>query len=285
MSKKTALITGANAGIGKATAIALAKQGMAVVMLCRNRQRGEAALLEVQTQSQNGDVSLMLCDLADMADIQRFCRAFRARHPVLDVLVNNAGVLCFDRQMTKDGLEMHFGPCHVGHFLLTQSLLECMRPSSRVVTVGSVAHKAGRIDFDDIGMEAGYSVARAYSRAKLCNLLYTKEFARRMAGTGISRNCVHPGAVVTSIGAKRGNGKAGNMPLRRALGSLLRFAVRTPEKAAAAIVHVAASDACENVSGAYFANRKIARASKRAEDPLLARRLWELTEELTKAYR
>ncbi|HML47232.1 MAG TPA: SDR family oxidoreductase, partial [Clostridia bacterium] len=283
--KKIALITGANSGIGRAAAVALAKKGMAVVMLCRNLRRGEAALQAVRAQSQSDDVALMLCDLADLADIQRFCRAFRARYPSLDVLINNAGVLCFDRQETKDGLELHFGICHAAHFLLTLSLLDCMRPPARVVMVGSVAHKAGRIDFDDLGMKAGYSVARAYSRAKLCNLLFTKEFARRMKGAGIAIYCVHPGAVVTGIGARRGDGLDGKRRLRTLAGKLLRFAVRTPEQAAEVLVDVATGDAFRDAAGAYIANGKIARASKRSEDPVLAQRLWELSDELTKAHR
>ena len=284
-NKKTALITGANAGMGKAAATALAKAGMSVVMLCRSSSRGEKALQEVKMQSGSQDVSLMLCDLSDMADIQRFCAAFKEKYPVLDVLVNNAGVLSFERQQTKDGLELHFGICHVGHFLLTMSLLSCMRPSSRIVMVGSVAHKVGRIDFNDLGMKAGYSVARAYSRAKLCNLLFTKELARRLAGTGITVNCVHPGAVVTSIGAKRGNGKDGNTTLRKLAGKLLGFMVRTPEKGAATAIYVATSEACQGITGAYFANCKVAKPAKRAEDSRLAQRLWAVTEELTKAYR
>ena len=283
-SKKTALVTGANAGMGKATAITLAKLGMEVVMLCRSPARGEAALQEVKEKSGSSNVSLMMCDLSDMADIQRFCKAFMKQHPVLDVLVNNAGVLSFERQETKDGLELHFGICHVGHFLLTMSLLPCMGKSSRIVMVGSVAHKAGRIDFDDLGMKAGYSVARAYSRAKLCNLLFTKELARRLYGTGITVNCVHPGAVVTSIGARRENGKDGNTALRRAAGRLLGFFVRTPEKGAATAVYVATSSECENITGAYFANCKIAKPARRAEDLPLAQKLWAVTEELTKAF-
>ena len=280
-NRKTALITGANAGMGKATAIALARQGMSVIMLCRNPQRGAKALQEVKTQSGSEDVSLMLCDLADMGDIKRFCQAFREMHPVLDILVNNAGVLSFERQETKDGLELHFGICHVGHFLLTLSVLACMGPSSRIVMVGSVAHKAGRIDFDDLNMTSGYSVARAYSRAKLCNLLFTKELARRLAGTGITVNCVHPGAVVTSIGARRVNGRDGSTVLRRAAGKLLGFLVRTPEKGAATAVYAATSGDCENITGAYFANCKIAKPARRAEDLKLAKRLWEVTEALT----
>lgn len=285
MNRKIALVTGANSGIGKATAIALAKMGMTVVMLCRNLQRGEAALMDVKAQSHSGDVFLMLCDLADMADIQRFCRDFRAQYPVLDVLINNAGVLSFARRETKDGLELHFGVCHVGHYLLTLSLMELMRPSSRIVMVGSVAHKAGRIDFDDIGMRKGYSVARAYSRAKLCNMLFTKELARRLEGTGITVNCVHPGWVMTGIGAKRGNGGNGNTTLRRVARRLLGFAVRTPEQGAETVVYVATSGEFDKVTGSYFVSCRIAKASRRSEDPILSRRLWELTDNLTKAYR
>lgn len=285
IDKKTVLITGANAGMGKATAIALAKAGMSVIMLCRSPQRGEKALQEVKEQSGSQDVSLVLCDLSDMADIQRFCVVFKEKHPILDVLINNAGVLSFERQETKDGLELHFGVCHVGHFLLTMSLLSCMGPSSRIVMVGSVAHKVGRIDFGDLDMKSHYSVVRAYSRAKLCNLLFTKELAKRLAGTGITVNCVHPGAVVTNIGARRASGKDGNFALRRAAGKLLGFMVRTPEKGAETAIYVSTNDALKSITGAYFANCKIAKPGKWAEDSKLAQKLWDVTEELTKAFR
>lgn len=281
MNQKTALVTGANVGMGRATALALAKKGIFVVMLCRNRQRGEKALAEIKKESGSNDVALLLCDLADMQSIREACQGFWQRYPQLDILINNAGVLCFKRQETKDGLELHFGVGHIGHFLLTLSLLECMHPGSRIVMVSSVAHKAGRIDFDDIGMRRGYSVFRAYSRAKLCNMLFTKELARRLNGTGITINAVHPGAVITNIGASRTADKEEISKIRLFFGKLLRWFVKTPEKGAATAIYVATSPACEGISGAYFANCKVAKASKKSEDKKLAGKLWALSEEIT----
>lgn len=282
MDQKIAVVTGANAGMGKATAVALARAGMHVVMVCRDEGRGQAALAAVRAESAGADVALMLCDLADLTDIRRFCDALRAAYPRVDVLVNNAGVLSPTRRETKDGLELHFGVCHIGHFLLTARLLDRMKAGARIVVVGSVAHKAGGIDFDDIGMRKGYTMARAYARAKLCNMLFTRALARRLEGTGVAVNCAHPGAVVTAIGANRGRGHDENTRLRRVAGRLLRPFLKTPAQGAATAVYLAASPAVEGVSGAYFADRKRRRPSKKAMDEALAERLWVLSEEIVR---
>ncbi len=274
MQKKTALVTGANTGMGKETAIALAKAGMRVVMLCRDRARGEAALLDVQRQSGGGDVALMLCDLGEMASIRRFCGAFHETCDRLDVLVNNAGVLYLRRQETKDGLEAHFGVNHIGHFLLTNLLLDLMPPFARVVTITSSAHKVGRIDFDNLDLKKGYSVVSGYSRSKLCAVLFTKELARRLSGTGITANCVHPGMVASSIAINRRTG------FGKTITRVLGWLVQTPAEGAATAVHVATSEACEGVTGEYFTKCRIARASKRSLDAALAARLWDVSAEI-----
>lgn len=275
MNKKVALVTGANAGMGRATAAALAGKGMHVVMLCRDQARGEAALAAVKAQSGSDDVVLMLCDLADMASIRSFCDAFHAQYSRLDVLVNNAGVMCLRRQETTDGLERHFGINHIGHFLLTNLLLDTLTPAARIVVVGSSAHKIGRIDFDDLAMQKGYSIASGYSRSKLCNMLFTRELARRLSGTGITVNCVHPGAVASSIAINRRTGFGGT--ITRALGWL----VQSPEEGAQTAIYVATSDACAGITGKYFAKCKPARASKASMDEALAKRLWDVSMEIT----
>ncbi len=278
MSQKIALITGANSGMGKATAASFAKMGMDVIMLCRNKERGEAAIREVLAQSQ-GNVSLMLCDLADMADIKRFCNEFKSKYSQLDILVCNAGVITLDRRETKDGLELQFGVNHIGHFLLTLNLLNLIQSAdnARIVVVGSGAHKIGSIDFDNIPLIRGYSVFSAYGRSKLCNLLFTKELARRL-GDSVTVNCVHPGAVATNMGVDRDTG------LGKTVMKLLKPFFRTPEEGAATAITVATSEELSRITGEYFYNSKIHKSSKRSHDEQLAGELWRVSEEIVSAF-
>ncbi len=274
MSQKIALITGANSGMGKATATAFANMGMNVIMLCRNKERGETALREVLAQSR-GNVSLMLCDLADMEDSKRFCNEFKDKYSKLDILVCNAGVITLDRRETKDGLELQFGVNHIGHFLLTINLLPLIQTagSARIVLVGSGAHKIGKIDFNNIPLIKGYSVFSAYGRAKLCNLLFTKELARRL-GNSATVNCVHPGAVATNMGVDRDTG------FGKTIMKILKTFFRTPEQGAATAIAVATSEELSGITGEYFYNGKMHKSSKRSYDKELARKLWEVSEEI-----
>lgn len=281
MKQKIALVTGANNGMGLETALALVRKGIYVVMLCRNQYRGESAMEYIKTTTHSQDISLMLCDLGDMTDIRRFCDEFINTYGQLDILVNNAGVLNIRRQETKDGLEQHFGVCHIGHFLLTNLLLECMTQSARIVVVSSIAHKAGKINFSDLEMKQGYNVMKAYSRAKLCNVLFTKELARRIENKSITINCLHPGAVITNIGAKRSDGKTGIGMIRRIAGMILRPFVKTPAQGAATAVYLAVSDDCDGITGQYFADCKLKKSSKLSDDVTLAKQLWNISEEIT----
>ncbi len=280
MDRRIALVTGASSGLGLETALALVRRGLFVVMLCRNRERGERALAAVRRQSGREDAALMVCDLADMADIRRFCNEFAATHQHLDVLVNNAGVLCFRRAQTKDALEMHFGVCHIGHFLLTNLLLPHMGAGARIVVLGSSAHRAGRIRFNDLAMVRGYTVARAYSRAKLCNLLFAQALMRRLQGRGISVHCVHPGAVATNIGARRRNDTTSVGFVRRAAGRLLSAFVKTPAQAAAMVARVADEGADGGMRGLYLVHGKPALPSAQARSEMLADKLWSVSEQI-----
>ncbi|MDF2989435.1 MAG: short-chain dehydrogenase, partial [Eubacterium sp.] len=208
MGEKIALVTGANSGMGKATAAKLADTGARVVMLCRDKTRGEAACKEVIEQDNSRKVELMLCDLGDISDIRRFTDEFKEKYGRLDILVNNAGVIALDRRETKDGFELQFGVNHIGHFLMTIRLIDIVprHAGARIVVVGSGAHKAGRIHFEDYNLTKGYNVITAYGQAKLANLLFTRELARRIASEGITVNCAHPGAVATSMGVDRKTG-------------------------------------------------------------------------------
>lgn len=275
MEKRIALVTGANAGMGKATAVALAKDGMHVVMLCRDKARGEAALADVQRRSGSSELTLMLCNLGEMASIRQFAAAFRQRFTRLDTLINNAGVICLKREETKDGLELQFGVNHIGHFLLTNLLLDLLTPTARIVVVGSGAHKVGNIDFDNLPLKRGYSVVSGYSRAKLCNLLFTRELARRLGPDGPTVNCVHPGAVATSIAINRKTG------FGQTITKVLGWLVQTPEQGAATAIYVATSSECAHITGEYFYKCKPARSSKRSKDMALAAQLWEASARIT----
>ena len=281
-SQKIALVTGANSGMGKATVKALAEKGFFVVMLCRSKERGEEAFDELSKNFKN--IALMLCDLGDMNDIRRFCGEFIKRYDHIDVLINNAGVITLNRQETKDGLELQFGVNHVGHFLLTTQLLGVIKNSrtARIVVVGSGAHKIGKIDFSNLPLKKGFSVFSAYGRAKLCNLLFTKELARRLLEEKISHvtvNCVHPGAVATNMGVDRKTG------FGKTIMRILKPFFQTPEKGATCAIYVATSEEGGRISGEYWYKSKLQRSSKRSRDIELAKKLWIVSEELVKEKR
>lgn len=281
-SQKIALVTGANSGMGKATVKALVEKGFFVVMLCRSKERGEEAFDELSKNFKN--IALMLCDLGDMNDIRRFCGEFIKRYDHIDVLINNAGVITLNRQETKDGLELQFGVNHVGHFLLTTQLLGVIKNSrtARIVVVGSGAHKIGKIDFSNLPLKKGFSVFSAYGRAKLCNLLFTKELARRLLEekiTHVTVNCVHPGAVATNMGVDRKTG------FGKTIMRILKPFFQTPEKGATCAIYVATSEEGGRISGEYWYKSKLQRSSKRSRDIELAKKLWIVSEELVKEKR
>jgi retinol dehydrogenase 14 len=197
MGEKVCLITGATSGIGKATAIGLANMGASVVMVGRDRGKGQAALAEIKERSANASVDLMLADLSSQEDLRRLADEFKEAYPRLDVLVNNAGVIRSRRIRTADGIEMTFAVNHLAYFLLTNLLLDVLKASapSRIVNVASGEQRNGTIDFDDLQGEMGYKGAKAYSQSKLATVLFTYELARKLEGTGVSANCLHPGVV------------------------------------------------------------------------------------------
>src|ERR671912_2543455 len=200
MDDKVCMITGATSGIGKATVMGLASIGASVVMVGRDRGRGEAALAEIKEGSSNASVDLMLADLSSQQEIHRLADEFKEAYPRVDVLINNAGEIRSKRVTTADGLEMTFAVNHLAYFLLTNLLLDLLMASapSRIVNVSSGDHSNGAIDFDDLQGQKGYKGARAYSQSKLANVLFTYELARRLKGTGITANCLHPGVVRTN---------------------------------------------------------------------------------------
>jgi len=273
MNGKTCLVTGANSGIGKVTALELARRGAHVVMVCRDRARGEAALAEIKRSSGNERVELMLCDLSSQADIRRFADEFKATHNRLDVLINNAGLYLRKRETTVAGIEMTFAVNHLAYFLLTNLLLDRLKRSApaRIVNVSSDAHKHGHINFDDLQGEKSYSGVKAYCHSKLANVLFTRELARRLAGTRVTVNCLHPGAVATSI----------FRALPKPIEGIIKLLTISPEKGAQTSVYLASSPDVEGVSGKYFVRSAEARASAEAQDDEVAARLWAESARLT----
>jgi len=272
---KIAIVTGANSGMGMATVEALSDKGATVIMLCRSEERGKEAILKL-TENKERNLDLILCDLGDYESIRNFAKAVKEKYDHIDILVNNAGFISLDRQETKEGLERQFGINHIGHFLLTKELLELMGKGSRIVNVASGAHKTGKIHFDDINLTKGFNVIKAYSQSKLANVLFTRELARRVADRGITVNCCHPGAVATNIGIDRDTG------FGKTITGLLKPFFQTPMEGARTAIFLASDKSVENISGGYFYKCKIAKSSKRSKDKKLAKKLFELSEEITK---
>ncbi len=275
MQGKICLITGANAGIGKVTALELAKQGATVVIVARDRGRGEAACAEIRAQSNNQAVELLLADLSSLATVRRLATEFSARYPRLDVLINNAGLYMSQRVETVDGFEMTFAVNHLAPFLLTGLLLDQLKASvaARVITVSSAAHYQTRMNFDDLQNRRGYVGFKVYAQSKLANVLFTYELAERLKGSSVTANCLHPGAIGTSFGSKAGG-------IFGMFWTVIRPFLLSPEQGAATSIYLASSPEVAGVSGKYF-DKKVAvpssRDSYKRED---WRRLWQISEEL-----
>lgn len=274
MKNKVVVITGANSGIGKATSIELARMGATVVMVCRSKERGEEALKLVREKSGSNKVDLMFCDLASLKNIRNFCKGFLCKYNRLDVLINNAGVILPKRQFTEDGFEMQLGVNHLGHFLLTNLLLDLIKKSApaRIINVSSGAHKVGKLNFSDLSLDKGYNIIKGYSRSKLANILFTYELAKKLEGTGVTANCLHPGAVSSNMGVDRvtGYGKGAH--------KLLEKFFQTPLEGAATSIYLAASPEVEGVSGKYYYKKKEVKSSKKSYDVALAKCLWNVSE-------
>jgi NAD(P)-dependent dehydrogenase (short-subunit alcohol dehydrogenase family) len=278
MRDKVCMVTGANSGIGKVTALELAKGGATVVMVCRSRERGEAAQQEIIAESGNDNVDLLLADLSSLASARAMVDEFKSKYDRLDVLVNNAGALFSERKESADGLEMTFALNHMGYFLPTVLLLDMLKASApaRILNVSSDAHRNGRIDFEDLQSKRRYSSFPAYAKSKLENVLFTVELARRLAGTGVTANALHPGFVRTNFGGNTVGGGIVTFLFRL----LVKLIAITPERGAETPVYLATSPAVEGVTGQYFNKKKAVEPARQARDGETARRLWEESERL-----
>ncbi len=285
MNGKICVVTGANSGIGKETCKALAQMGAHVIMACRSQERGEAARREVIDASGSDKVDLMLVDLSSMEDMRRFASEYKAKYDRLDVLNNNAGAVFNKRRESVDGLEMTFALDHLGYFLPTMLLLDVIKASgtseakARIVNVSSGAHNTGNLDFDNLVKRPKYSSFKAYGDAKLCNVLFTYELARRLEAEDalVTVNALHPGFVNTGFG--KGNGLLMNTMM-----VLMRPFQISVEKGAQSSIYLCSSPAVENATGGYFADSQAKKSSPRSYDEATQRRLWQLSEELTGLY-
>jgi retinol dehydrogenase 14 len=276
MAGKVVLVTGATSGIGKATAIGLATMGARVGVTGRDLIRAEQAAVDIRTASGNPAIDVFAADMSSQAEVRRLASAVLDAYPRLDVLVNNVGGFWAHRHPTADGLEHTFALNHLAPFLLTNLLLDRLKASApaRVVTVSSGAQSAGRIDFDDLQSARSYSGQRAYSQSKLANILFTIELARRLQGTGVTANSVHPGVVRTSFGSEDQAG------FFRIIGPVVRPFLKTPTQGACTPIYLASSPEVEAITGQFFANRKPNTANKAAGDVDVTARLWRVSAEL-----
>ncbi len=276
MQGRTVLISGANQGIGKASAIALGKMGAKLVLVCRNAEKARAAIADIEREGAK-DVELILGDLSLQSDVRRVAAEFKAKHSRLDVLLNNAGVLVTSRRVTAEGIEETFALNHLGYFLLTSLLLDVLKASgpARVVSVSSRAHERAKMNWDDLQFQkTPYSAIGVYSQSKLCNILFTRELARRLEGTGVTANCLHPGVVATGFGHTYGGFFSAVLKVARP------FLIK-PEDGAKTSIYLASSPEVEGVTGKYFDKCKAVEPSRAALEPGAPERLWAISEQMT----
>lgn len=277
MTAKTILITGATSGIGRVAAESLAQQGAQVVLVGRNPAKTEATVAEIKRATGNASVSHLLADLSEQAQVRGLAAQFLSRYPRLDVLINNAGGVFRQRRLTADGREMTWALNHLSYFLLTNLLLDRLLASgpARIINVSSNAHRRVRgLDFDDLEGARSYWGFRAYARSKLANVLFTYELARRLAGTAVTANALHPGLIRTGFGANNGRLWALLYVFINALG-------RTPAQGADTLIYLASSPAVEGLTGQYFYKRQARPSSGASYDQAAARRLWAVSEQET----
>jgi NAD(P)-dependent dehydrogenase (short-subunit alcohol dehydrogenase family) len=276
MKGKVILVTGATAGIGKVTALELARKGATVVLVGRDPAKAEATVAEIRQATGNDAVEALLCDVSSQAAVRKLAADYRAKHDRLDVLVNNAGAILGERKTTADGIEATFATNHLAYFLLTELLLDLLRASApaRVVSVASDAHRSTKLDLDDPQYERRpYASMSSYGASKLANILWSAELARRLEGSGVTANALHPGVIASNFG-QSGPG-------------WMRFGVKlfapllsSPENGARTTLHLATSPEVEGITGKYWKDSKPAKPSAAAQDMAAAKRLWEISEAL-----
>ena len=279
LAGKTCLITGANSGIGKETALGLARLGARVVLVCRNQQKGEQAMADICREAGSALLDLLIADTSSLASVRALAAEVRQRYPRLDVLVNNAGAAVARRTLSADGIEMTVAGNYLGAALLTMLLIELLKSSapSRIVNVSSEAHRGGRLDMNDLQFERRkYSTFGAYGQSKLLMNAFTFELARKLEGTGVTVNCLHPGVIATNIWPA-------DAPLiARILMAMAKPFMLSPKRGAETSLYLATSPEVFGVSGHYFIKSKRANSSPLSRDPKLMVEIWRWTQEMTR---
>ena len=279
MQGKVVLITGANSGIGRETAKALAHQGATIVMACRNLAKAEPVCAEIRQESGNLQVEVMHLDLASLASVREFAGRFAVKYGQLDVLLNNAGTFSMKRQETRDGFEMTMGANYLGPFLLTHLLLPALEqtPAARIVNVSSDAHYRGEIDLADLHLERNYQGFRAYANSKLANVLFTLDLAERLQGTGITVNALHPGHVATNIW----NIWPEKQWFQAIFSKVINLFAISAEEGAQTSIYLVSSEEVRGITGLYYDDKRPKPPSDKCQDVQLRRGLWQLSERLT----
>ena len=278
MQGKVCVITGATSGIGLIAAERLAAQGARLVLVGRDKARGEAALARMKERAPGARLAIHYADLSLLAEMERLAATIAASEPRIDVLINNAGAMFSRRSVTADGLERTFALNHMAYFVLSNRLRDRLAAAApaRIVSVASAAHRGNTLDFGDLQSARSYRGFTVYGRSKLANILFTRELARRLAGTGVTANCLHPGFVATRFGDNSDGF------IRVAIGVAKNLFAISPEKGAETIVYLASSPEVAGVSGGYFARSRPATPTAAAQDDAAARRLWEESAKLAK---
>ncbi|KAF7666416.1 hypothetical protein LDENG_00108320 [Lucifuga dentata] len=273
---KTVLITGANAGIGKETALDMAHRGARVILACRDMSKAYIAADDIQQQSGNGNVVVKKLDLASLQSVRDLAKDIQENEERLDILINNAGIMMCPKWKTEDGFEMQFGVNHLGHFLLTNCLLNLLKKSapSRIVIISSMAHERGRIDFDDINSDKDYNSFKTYQASKLANVLFCRELATRLQGTGVTVYSLHPGVIRTELGRHLVHTLA---LWQWIIAILVSALVKTPREGAQTTIYCAVDESLANVSGLYYSDCAPKTAAPQAQDDATAKKLWELS--------
>ena len=270
MQGKTVIITGATSGIGEVAAMRLAEQGARIVFTARDKARADDTMAALKKANPNADHALHMADLSRLSEMKRVAGEL-AREPQIDVLVNNAGALFNKRLETEDGLEMTFALNHMAYFVITNLLLGKLKPGARIVTVASNAHRGARLDFDDLQSRRGYTGFPVYSRSKLCNILFNRELARRIAGSGVTANALHPGFVATRFGDDSGGIVRAVLKVAKPIGAI------SPEEGAKTIIYLASSPQVAAISGDYYYECKSALPTAEARNDNDAKRLWDIS--------
>lgn len=273
---KTVLITGANTGIGKETAVDLARRGARVILACRDMERANKAAEDVKKQSGNDNVIVKKVDLASLQSVRQLAKDVLATEERLDILINNAGIMSCPKWQTEDGFEMQFGVNHLGHFLLTNCLLDLLKKSSpsRIVNVSSLAHERGQIYFDDINQDKDYQPWKSYGQSKLANVLFTRELAKRLQGTGVTTYSLHPGVIRTELGRHFWP----KIPLwKRVVYSPLMFLIKSPTEGAQTTIYCAVEESLQNESGLYYSDCALKTAAPQGLDDEAAKKLWDVS--------